>query len=102
MKEYIKLLKKKPELHKTSHKRVLDMIMSHGVERDEDGKIVSYKFFEQEIFGIENSIEEIMSYLRAAAAGSEVGRRILLMYGPTSSGKSQLSIMLKKGTSGLF
>ena len=35
--------------------------------------------------------------MRAAAAGSEVGRRILLLYGPTSSGKSQLAILLKKG-----
>jgi predicted Ser/Thr protein kinase/intein/homing endonuclease len=38
-----------------------------------------------------------MEYFRAAAAGSEVSRRILLLWGPTSSGKSQFAILLKKG-----
>jgi len=97
LKEYIKILKKDPSLHKTAHKRVLDMILSEGVEKDEEGNIIKYNFFAKEIFGIEESIKELMSYLRAAASGSEVGKRILLMYGPTSSGKSQLSILLKKG-----
>lgn len=96
LREYLKLVKKNPKVHKGAHQRVLDMILSHGVEEDENGE-KRYKFFDQEIFGIEDSISEIMSYLRAAAAGSEVGRRILLMYGPTSSGKSQIAIMLKKG-----
>ena len=73
------------------------MILSKGVEKNEEGTVVKYNFFADEIFGIENSIEELMSYLRAAASGSEVGKRILLMYGPTSSGKSQISILLKKG-----
>ena len=38
-----------------------------------------------------------MNYLKAAATGSEVSRRILLLFGPTSSGKSQMAIMLKRG-----
>ena len=97
LEQYIKLIQKKPELHKSAHKRVLDMIMSHGVEKDESGKITKYNFFDKEIFGIEESISEVMSYLRAAASGSEVGKRILLMYGPTSSGKSQMAILLKRG-----
>lgn len=95
--DYIKLLKDNPDIHKTAHQRVLDMILSHGVERDEEGNIEKYNFFAKEIFGVEESIEEFMSYLRAAASGSEVGKRILLMYGPTSSGKSQISIMVKRG-----
>ena len=95
--EYISLLKKNKGIHKGAHKRVLDMILSYGVERGSDDKIIKYNFFDNEIFGIEDSIEEIMSYLRAAASGSEVGKRILLMYGPTSSGKSQIAILLKKG-----
>ena len=97
LEDYISLVVKTPAIHMTSHTRVLRMIESHGVEKDASGKIVKYNFFKDEIFGVDSSIDEIVSYLRAAAAGSEVGRRILLMYGPTSSGKSQLAIMLKKG-----
>lgn len=97
LKDYIELVMKNPSIHMGAHARVLKMIESHGVEEDSSGNIIKYKFFENEVFGAEDSIEEIISYLRAAAAGSEVGRRILLLYGPTSSGKSQLAILLKKG-----
>jgi serine protein kinase len=97
LKEYVQMVTEKPELHRSSHQRILDMIESHGVERDEEGKIVNYKFFENDLFGIDESIHEIMKHLRAAATGSEVSRRILLLFGPTSSGKSQLAILLKRG-----
>ena len=97
LKEYVQMVIENPKLHKNAHQRVLEMIESHGVEEDEDGNITAYKFFENDLFGIDVPIEHIMSYLRAAAAGSEVGRRILLLFGPTSSGKSQLAILLKRG-----
>lgn len=95
--DYLGIIEKNPELHMGAHKRVLTMIESHGLDKDSDGNITGYKFFENDLFGMNDSVEEIMSYLRAAAAGSEVGRRILLMYGPTSSGKSQLAILIKRG-----
>lgn len=97
LKDYLEMVIKNPSLNMTSHARVLRMIEHAGVERNNDGQITKYNFFADEIFGAEESIEQIMSYLRAAAAGSEVARRILLLYGPTSSGKSQLAIMLKRG-----
>ena len=97
LKDYLELLIENPDLNMGAHKRVLKMIEHSGVEKDEDGKVISYKFFEDDLFGVEEQIEELMSYLRAAAAGSEVARRILLVYGPTSSGKSQLAILLKRG-----
>lgn len=97
LKDYLEMVIDNPSLNLSSHARVLKMIEHAGVERNESGQIVKYNFFANEIFGAEDSIEQIMSYLRAAAAGSEVSRRILLLYGPTSSGKSQLAIMLKRG-----
>lgn len=96
LRDYIKLVIANPTLHMGAHARVLKMIESHGVEKDEKGETISYKFFENDLFGVQEPIEEIMAYLRAAAAGSEVGRRILLLYGPTSSGKSQMAILLKE------
>jgi serine protein kinase len=97
LKDYLEMVIENPSLNMNAHSRVLRMIEHAGVERDEVGQIVKYNFFANEIFGAEDSIEQIMAYLRAAAAGSEVSRRILLLYGPTSSGKSQLAIMFKRG-----
>lgn len=97
LKDYIKLLSEKPYLHSGAHQRILNMIMSKGVVKNDAGEVTAYNFFEDSLFGIEEPIEEFMSYLRAAATGSEVNRRILLLFGPTSSGKSQLAILLKRG-----
>jgi len=97
LKDYIEMVITNPSIHMGAHERALKMIEHAGIDRDEDGNITNYKFFENDLFGIDESIEEIMSYLRAAATGSEVSRRILLMFGPTSSGKSQLAISLKRG-----
>jgi len=97
LEDYIKMVVETPSLHRSAHARVLSMIESAGVERNDDGDVERYLFFENDLFGIEESISELMSYLKAAAAGSEVSRRILLLFGPTSSGKSQLAVLLKRG-----
>lgn len=100
LKEYIALVQDKPKLAQLAHSRVLDMVESHGVEYDEDDKnkeFPVYKFFEEDLFGVDEAIRKVMRYLKAAASGSQVGRRILLLYGPTSSGKSQLVTLLKAG-----
>ena len=39
----------------------------------------------------------VVDYFKAAAAGSDVGRRLLLLLGPPSGGKSTLAILLKRG-----
>lgn len=97
LEDYINLIKENPGLQMSSHERIYKMIMSQGVEKDEDENIISYNFFKNDLFGVNEPIEEIVSHLRASAYGSEVARRILLLYGPTSSGKSQLAILLKRG-----
>lgn len=97
LKDYFELVIKNPAINMMAHARILKMINSYGFEKNASGDIIKYNFFKNEIFGVDGSIEEFMAYLRAAATGSEVGRRILLMYGPTSSGKSQLAVMLKRG-----
>lgn len=96
LEEYLKEVKKNKRVARKSHEYVLDMILSHGVEKNEDGES-KYLFFDDQLYGIEESIDKIMQYLQAAATGSEVSRRILLLFGPTSSGKSQLAVMLKRG-----
>jgi len=80
---------------RTSHQYIWDMIRWTRAE-DEDGNIKS-KLFNDELFGIDESIERVVDYFKAAAAGSEVGRRLLLLLGPPSGGKSTLVILLKRG-----
>ena len=80
---------------RTSHQYIWDMIRWTRSE-DEDGNI-HCKLFNDELFGIDESIERVVDYFKAPAAGSEVGRRLLLLLGPPSGGKSTLVILLKRG-----
>ncbi|MBD2872101.1 PrkA family serine protein kinase [Paenibacillus arenilitoris] len=95
-KEYIELLKKDPAPAMTAHSRVYEMIESYGVE-EKDGR-KRYKFFEQEIFGLDRAIEKLVEeYFHSAARRLDVRKRILLLMGPVSGGKSTIVTMLKKG-----
>src|SRR3990172_5455685 len=93
--EYLDKVRARPSLAALAHKRIFDMIKSYGVEVDAETGEERYKFFEQQLFGIEDSTKQIMQYFKGAAMGSDVGRRFLLLYGPPSSGKSNLVSMLK-------
>jgi serine protein kinase len=80
---------------RTSHEYIWDMIRSEG-GLTEEGKF-RCKLFEDELFGIGETLERLIDYFKAASAGSEVGRRLLLLLGPPSGGKSTLVILLKRG-----
>lgn len=97
--EYLSLVVSQPSLAKRAHARLYDMIKSAGVQVDDEGK-EHYAFFEHDLFGINEPLAQVVEYFKAAAMGSDVGRRILLLYGPPSSGKSQLVILLKRGLEG--
>ncbi|CAM4303150.1 serine protein kinase [Paenibacillus endophyticus] len=95
-KEYIELLRKDPSPAMTAHSRVYEMIESHGVE--DVGGNKQYKFFDQEIFGLDRAIEKLVEeYFHSSARRLEVRKRILLLMGPVSGGKSTIVTMLKKG-----
>lgn len=95
-KEYVELLKNDPSPAMTAHARVYEMIASHGVE-EVDGQ-VRYKFFEKEIFGLDRAIEKLVEeYFHSAAKRLDVRKRILLLMGPVSGGKSTIVTMLKRG-----
>jgi len=99
-KEYIELVQENPKLAQLAHSRVLDMIEGAGIQFDENDKNkqnAHYAFFDEDLFGVDEPLRKVVKYLKAAASGSQVGRRILLLYGPTSSGKSQMASLLKAG-----
>lgn len=95
-KEYIEILRKDPRPAMTAHARVYEMIRSFGVE--EEGGHKKYKFFEQELYGLDRSLEKLVEeYFHSAAKRLDVRKRILLLMGPVSGGKSTLVTMLKRG-----
>lgn len=95
-KDYVQLLKKDPSPAMTAHTRVYEMMKSYGVE-DHSGR-KTYKFFEQEIFGLDRAVEKLVEeYFHSSARRLDVRKRILLLMGPVSGGKSTIVTMLKKG-----
>jgi serine protein kinase len=94
--EYLEIVKKRKEVAQTAHSRVYNMIKSSGlIERD--GKRL-YQFFGEEIFGLEDAIERLVEeYFHPAAKRLDVRKRILLLMGPVSGGKSTIVTLLKRG-----
>jgi serine protein kinase len=95
-KEYIQLLGNNPLPAMTAHARVYEMIKSYGV--GEKGNQRQYTFFEQDIFGLDRAIEKLVEeYFHSAARRLDVRKRILLLMGPVSGGKSTIVTLLKRG-----
>src|SRR5579862_4970000 len=83
---------------RASHQYIWDMLRWYGRERtDKDETERARELFKRELFGIDEPLSRVVDYFKAAAAGSDVGRRLLLLLGPPSGGKSTLAILLKRG-----
>lgn len=83
---------------RSSHQYVWDMLRWYGRESDaKDENARTRELFRRELFGIDEPLARVVDYFKAAAAGSDVGRRLLLLLGPPSGGKSTLAILLKRG-----
>ncbi|WP_077358923.1 PrkA family serine protein kinase [Virgibacillus halodenitrificans] len=94
--DYLDIVKQRPEVAQTAHSRVYNMIKSSGLT-ERDGKRM-YHFFGEEIFGLEEAIEKLVEeYFHPAAKRLDVRKRILLLMGPVSGGKSTIVTMLKRG-----
>lgn len=83
-------------LSRSSHQYVWEMLQWYGKAHGRE-EAKPNQAFTQELFGIEGALNRIVEYFKAASAGSEVGRRLLLLLGPPSGGKSTLVILLKRG-----
>ena len=90
------IVQPKPELAtRNSHQYTWDMLRwMQAREENGEGKV---KLFSRELYGIDPALQRIVDYFKAAAAGAEVGRRLLLLLGPPSGGKSSLGILMKRG-----
>ncbi|ASK61874.1 protein prkA [Virgibacillus phasianinus] len=94
--EYLEIVKERPEVAQTAHSRVYNMIKSSGLTERDGNKM--YQFFGEEIFGLEEAIERLVEeYFHPAAKRLDVRKRILLLMGPVSGGKSTIVTMIKRG-----
>jgi len=102
--EYLARIQERPDAANFSPARIYNMIMKEGVsEVDESFKtrgyedLVTYDFFKDKIFGTYEPIHDLMRFMKAAARRTETGKRILIMVGPVSSGKSTIAALIKRG-----
>jgi serine protein kinase len=98
--DYFELVAQNPRIAQLSHARINDMVHAAGIDRLNEGtqhELLSYNFFAEELFGIEEPIARIVEYFKSAAQRLEVRKRILLLMGPVGGGKSTIVNMLKRG-----
>jgi serine protein kinase len=102
--EYLELCKSDPKVYAKPAERILDAIGSpEYIDTREDPtlsrifsnkKIKVYPAF-REFYGMENTIEQIVSYFRHSAQGLEEKKQILYLMGPVGGGKSSMAERLK-------
>jgi len=99
--DYIPLVIANPRLADLSHARVHNMVVSHGVEWEEDedsqDKMAHYRFFEDEIYGLEGPVGKIVDYFNSGSRLLPTRKRILMLMGPVGGGKSTIASKIKRG-----
>jgi serine protein kinase len=94
--EYLAIVRERPYVTMSAHARIYEMIQQAGRIGQRGER--RYAFFTQEMFGLDEVLNRIVEdYFHAAAKGLDVRRRLLLLVGPVSSGKSSLVALLKRG-----
>ena len=94
--EYLELVTQKPHLAMHSHARIYEMILAAGVRTNNGNK--KYDFFSDELFGLDKPLEKLVEeYFHSSAMRLDVRKRILLLMGPVSGGKSTIVSLLKRG-----
>ena len=104
--EYVDIVLRQPDVIRSAHQRIYDMIVSFGAEEIElvKEKIIRYPFFSDvlgggrdAIFGLEKPLATLVAHFKSAAYGYGTERRVLLLHGPVGSSKSTIARLLKRG-----
>jgi serine protein kinase len=102
--EYLELCKSDPVAYATSAERMLQAIgqpelvdtrLDPRLSRIFSNKMIKIYPAFRDFYGMEESIENIVSYFRHAAQGLEEKKQILYLLGPVGGGKSSLAEKLK-------
>lgn len=106
--EYLELVQQTPQIAQLAHARLYGVITGPGyreipinektrARRRRDEKIKMYKFFEDEFFGMERVVAQMVRYFHSAAMKGEESRQVLFLVGPVGAGKSSLMEKIKSG-----
>lgn len=102
--EYLEICKKDPTAYATAAERMLDAIGQPELVDTHHDPRLSRLFFNKvikiypafrEFYGMEDTIEQIVSFFKHAAQGLEERKQILYLLGPPGGGKSSLAEKLK-------
>ncbi len=102
--EYLDLCRRDPKVYAKPAERILDAIGApEYIDTREDptlSRIFSNKVIKvypafREFYGMDSTIEQIVSYFRHSAQGLEEKKQILYLMGPVGGGKSSLAEKLK-------
>jgi len=105
LQEYLDLCKKDPLAYASAAERLLKAIgepelvdtrNDSRLSRIFQNKVLKIYPAFAEVYGMEDAIEQIVSYLRHAAQGLEEKKQILYLLGPVGGGKSSLAERLKQ------
>lgn len=99
---YMKEVEGDPGLVRTAYQRLYDMIMEAGTETVTRyrKKITKYNFFVHDrcpVYGLEETLHNLVQAFRGAAYGFGTERRLVLLRGPVGSSKSTICKALKLG-----
>ncbi|WP_458576223.1 hypothetical protein [Aliamphritea spongicola] len=104
LQEYLDICKEDPMAYASAAERILDAIgepelidtsLDPRLSRIFSNKLIQrYPSFD-EFYGMEDAIEQIVSYFKHAAQGLEERKQILYLLGPVGGGKSSLAERLK-------
>lgn len=100
--DYLDLLHQRPRLARSAYQYLYDMVVSKGSRKIERYRktYVRYNFFdgaEMPIFGLDETLHQIVQFFKGAAGGYGPDRRVLLLHGPVGSSKSTILRCLKRG-----
>ncbi|MBU6494159.1 MAG: PrkA family serine protein kinase, partial [Burkholderiales bacterium] len=102
--EYLEICKKDPTAYATSAERMLkaigepELVDTHHdprLSRIFSNKIIKIYPAFRDFYGMEDTIEQIVSFFKHAAQGLEERKQILYLLGPPGGGKSSLAEKLK-------
>jgi serine protein kinase len=104
LQEYLQLCKEDPAVYASAAERMLTAIgepeLVDTAKNERLSRIFSNKVIKRypafsEFYGMEDAIEQIVSFLRHASQGLEESKQVLYLLGPVGGGKSSLAERLK-------
>ena len=100
--EYVDRVYENPALVRSAYQRLYDMITAKGTSTFKRYRktYTHYSFFDDPeipIFGLEDTLEQLVKFIRGAAGYYGTEKRVLLLHGPVGSSKSTICRLIKRG-----